>query len=252
MSKKTANKEKNQKDERIKKFKRTARTVALNGIPLALVAWGVYALFTMGGPSGDDFSEAVPIMDTQDHIAEGESESVEYNSNPPTSGPHYEEKARHGMRSNPIADGHLVANLEQGDIWISFHPRVEDDVWPVLQQFFSRISVEDDQSGGIKVASADVSTMTDAGPRLAYHQSGGQGGGQTQAPPSPIDHLQVVITPRPENDTDIALAAWGQLDTFDLDDLENGDLIERIEDFALRYQGEHAGHESQGPSVGGV
>lgn len=44
----------------------------------------------------------------------------------------------------------------------------------------------------------------------------------------------VIATPRPKNDTDVALAAWGRLDKFDL---ENGVVqSQRIKDFILRYQ----------------
>lgn len=44
---------------------------------------------------------------------------------------------------------------------------------------------------------------------------------------------KVIITPREANETDIALAAWGRLDTFNLED--DALPIERIEDFIKRY-----------------
>lgn len=44
---------------------------------------------------------------------------------------------------------------------------------------------------------------------------------------------KVIITPRQANDTDIALASWGRLDTFDI---EGGILPkQRIKDFIKRY-----------------
>lgn len=44
---------------------------------------------------------------------------------------------------------------------------------------------------------------------------------------------KVIITPREENDFDIALVAWGRIDTFDL---EGGTVPEgRIRDFITRY-----------------
>lgn len=108
-----------------------------------------------------------------------------YNSNPPTSGPHYEETAQTGFREEEIADEHLVHNLEHGDIWISFRPSVSGEAVDVLKSF----------SGG-----------------------------------------EVVVTPRRANETDIALAAWGRLDTFDL---EGGVLTEslrqRTRDFIARH-----------------
>ena len=116
-----------------------------------------------------------------EHIAVG-SLLLEYNSNPPTSGPHCGQTARSGFREDSIADQNIIHNLEHGDIWISYHPRVPDEIKEELKQF-----------GAAKV----------------------------------------IITPREENDTDIALAAWGRLDSFDL---ENNTLSkERIEDFIKRY-----------------
>jgi len=45
----------------------------------------------------------------------------------------------------------------------------------------------------------------------------------------------VILTPRPGNDADIALAAWGRLDTFDLSD--DGTLdTKRVRDFISRYR----------------
>lgn len=48
---------------------------------------------------------------------------------------------------------------------------------------------------------------------------------------------KVIITPRSGNDTDIALAAWGRLDTFDLPSGEVDEATKgRIGDFILRYK----------------
>jgi len=47
---------------------------------------------------------------------------------------------------------------------------------------------------------------------------------------------QIILTPRSANDTDIALAAWNRLDTFDLN--PDGTFDEnRIRDFTRRYRG---------------
>lgn len=45
-----------------------------------------------------------------------------------------------------------------------------------------------------------------------------------------------VVVPREANDTDIALAAWGRLDTFNLEDgMIDADDLQRISDFIKRY-----------------
>jgi len=46
---------------------------------------------------------------------------------------------------------------------------------------------------------------------------------------------RVVISERAENETDIAVAAWGRLDTFDVGDELTVEDKQRINDFILRY-----------------
>lgn len=52
------------------------------------------------------------------HVPDGTV--VEYNSNPPTSGPHYAVPADWGAHNRELADGALVHNLEHCGIWISY------------------------------------------------------------------------------------------------------------------------------------
>ena len=55
----------------------------------------------------------------QDHIAVG-ALHADYNSNPPTSGPHYADPAAWGVYEKELPDEQLVHNLEHGGIWISY------------------------------------------------------------------------------------------------------------------------------------
>jgi len=76
----------------------------------------------------------------------------------------------------------IIHNLEHGDVWIAYHPRILDAARDALRQF---------------------------------------------------DASKVIITPREANDADIALVAWGRVDTFNLD---GGALdTQRIENFIKRY-----------------
>jgi hypothetical protein len=50
-----------------------------------------------------------------------------YNSNPPTSGPHYEQPAAWGVYDRELQDEQLVHNLEHGGIWISYKPDIDAD-----------------------------------------------------------------------------------------------------------------------------
>ena len=162
---------------------------------VGVVGFGVVKLVGNLGAKGEDFSQPISVM-RADHINIG-SPLPEYTSNPPSSGPHYGQIARTGFREEEIPDQHIIHNLEHGDIWIAYHPRVSGDIQSQLKKL-----------GGSKV----------------------------------------VVTPRQTNDTDIALVAWGRLDSFDI---TNGVLDkQRIEDFIKRYI--NRGPERVGPSVGGI
>lgn len=55
----------------------------------------------------------------REHVPDGTE--VEYNSNPPTSGPHYGEWARAGVYDEPLADGLLIHSLEHGYVIMSYN-----------------------------------------------------------------------------------------------------------------------------------
>ena len=55
----------------------------------------------------------------QTHIEPGATHDP-YNSNPPTSGPHYAQPTNWGIYSTPLKDEQAIHNLEHGGIWISY------------------------------------------------------------------------------------------------------------------------------------
>lgn len=83
--------------------------------------------------SGVDYSKQYENLG-QDHIKIGEAHKA-YNSNPPSSGPHYEEPAQEGYYDAELPDEQLVHNLEHGDIWIAYHPRISQEMKDALKQF---------------------------------------------------------------------------------------------------------------------
>lgn len=175
-------KENEHKAQQRRRFLRQARNYSIAVIIVGVVGYGIYIWTKNSGPKGEDFSRAITLMEAS-HIAV-QSLLPEYTSNPPTSGPHYGQTARSGFRDKEISDQYIIHNLEHGDIWIAYNPRIDDGIKNELRQF-----------GATKV----------------------------------------IITPRTANETDIALAAWGRLDAFNI---ENGVLqIERVRDFIKRYTG---------------
>lgn len=59
------------------------------------------------------------VSQGQTHIEIGATH-LAYNSNPPTSGPHYVKDADWGIYEAELPDEQLVHNLEHGGIWISY------------------------------------------------------------------------------------------------------------------------------------
>ena len=86
-------------------------------------------------PKSEDFSV---VFDDQgrNHIKEGD-EHPPYNSNPPSSGWHYANPALIGFydRDEALFDEQVIHNLEHGDIWIAYHPRISDSILEELKAF---------------------------------------------------------------------------------------------------------------------
>ncbi|MBI4359343.1 MAG: DUF3105 domain-containing protein [Candidatus Nealsonbacteria bacterium] len=188
-------KEADQRTGRRDKFVLKIRNYSVVFVVIALIGYGLYLLIQDSEAKGKDFSHAVPLMGVN-HIAVG-SQLPEYTSDPPTSGPHYDQTARSGFREETISDQNLIHNLEHGDVWIAYHPRLADKIKEELKQFSA---------------------------------------------------AKVIITPRATNETDMALAAWGRLDAFNI---ENNTLpVERIKDFIKRYT--NKGPEKVPGASGGI
>lgn len=119
----------------------------------------------------------VPIQGAA-HIPVGAAHEP-YNSDPPTSGPHYAEPASAGFYDEAPPDEQLVHSLEHGYVIISYN------------------------CGGLTDAGCDnlksqiLDVMRSAGNSLF-----------TNTP-------KLIAVPRPAMDTQLALTSWGRLDKFD-------------------------------------
>ena len=94
--------------------KRTALPVW--AIVIAAIAFGVY-YFT--GASANKARD-VPSLGNR-HIRVGTSGAVTYNSEPPTSGPHYPTIVSWGVHWKPIDKGFQVHNLEDGGVLVQYN-----------------------------------------------------------------------------------------------------------------------------------
>jgi hypothetical protein len=92
------------------------------GIALLILGGIGYALYSAVKaeiPKTPDQSKAFDIV-SREHIPETSPRPTTYNSNPPTSGPHFAVPAPVGFYAKELSDMKLVHNLEHGDVWISF------------------------------------------------------------------------------------------------------------------------------------
>lgn len=107
----------------------TGKTLWIVGGILLVIIAAPLAMNVFGGDDTPEVLEGhVEEMPDQgrDHVAEGTT--VEYESDPPTSGPHYPSWAPTGIHREVIRDEYLVHNLEHGQVVIFYHPtEISDD-----------------------------------------------------------------------------------------------------------------------------
>lgn len=71
----------------------------------------------------------------------------DYNSNPPTSGPHFRSPANWGVYDYEVNDKIFIHNMEHGGIWISYRPGVASSTVQALKDIVSEF-------GGSKIVMA--------------------------------------------------------------------------------------------------
>ena len=171
------------------------------GIVLAIVAlFGAFLVWLF-----IESSKPLPgtkIADSgRDHVPAGER--VEYNSNPPTSGNHYADWIRSGIYDNPKDDRNLVHSLEHGYVIMSYNceKKVTSLVYAHgIAEEASPSSTEASPSAALpdSFRSADCHKLIDQ--LISIYEKKGK--------------LRLIVIPRPNLDSRIALTAWNYLDKF--------------------------------------
>lgn len=87
---------------------------------LVLIVGGVYLAIVFTKRSSQNQPGVFYPEQGRDHVALGTK--FEYNSNPPTSGPHFANSGEWGVYDKEIPDQVLIHNLEHGGIWIAYRP----------------------------------------------------------------------------------------------------------------------------------
>ena len=129
-------KEKLAPEKRSEQFYRVKK-IAIWLIMILLAVGGIYWFIKR---SSEKIAErkiyAVEIPDQgRNHIDIGASHPA-YNSNPPTSGWHYEKWKEKGVYNEQQPDEGLIHNLEHGYIWISYRPDASSEIIKQLENFY--------------------------------------------------------------------------------------------------------------------
>ncbi|MDQ3327213.1 MAG: DUF3105 domain-containing protein [Chloroflexota bacterium] len=105
--------------------------LGLSGLALLLLV-GAFAFFASrsstniaatdsGQVPPDTTSKGFPDLGNV-HIQASQAGTIEYNSNPPTSGPHFPSLASAGWHDEPVQQEYVVHNLEDGYVAIHYRP----------------------------------------------------------------------------------------------------------------------------------
>ena len=116
--------------------KRTSKKFFVAFIILIMVAGiSVLGFFAFKASSKPLLGEVISDLG-RDHIAT-DSKKPEYNSNPPTSGPHFATPASWGVYDKELPDQPIIHNLEHGGVWITFNSDLEKEVIEKLKEIAS-------------------------------------------------------------------------------------------------------------------
>lgn len=111
---------------------RTRRIII--GVVVAAVLIGAIVFFaTRPEPAALENIQTLPDLG-QAHV-DPSGPAPQYNSDPPTSGPHFSTSAVCGIYREPVPDGNLVHSLEHGVVIASYDPTLSDSDRQQLEDF---------------------------------------------------------------------------------------------------------------------
>lgn len=199
----------------MKKFKKALFALFI----LGMVVGGSYWFYKeVTKPMPGEFVEDLG----REHVPDGAV--ISYNSNPPTSGPHYEQWAKAGVYQSPVPDGYLVHSLEHGYVIISYNCEIQAIRLLVKPLLAHEETLESTQSanpdkeeklGGVwesEECKRLVENMTEI---LEERKK-----------------RKLILVPRLQLDTRIALTAWTRIDKFN--EFDRRRIIEFIDAFRDR------------------
>ncbi len=190
----------------------------LIGIILAtIIGVGIWMFFEtkprVGNKQEDLGREHVPI-----------GTQTQYKSNPPTSGPHYEDWVRAGVYDRVQDDRYLVHSLEHGYIIMSYNCGFKTSFVPGLVKNVFAQAMEGTAAAEVKSLKEDASASAKMGSEFSSEDCK-KLVADLSAVYNSYGQKKMIIVPRPSLDSKLALTAWLYLDKFN--DFDKG----RIEKF---------------------
>ena len=130
--------EEKQEQRNQERGKRGMKKIMLWGLVFLAVA-GIIGTFFIFGSKGrtsePDLSKAIPD-EGRTHVSEGTT--VEYNSNPPTSGNHWPVPLSDGVYSAEKPDEAIIHSLEHGRVWVSYKPSIPEQTKKTLEDLLKK------------------------------------------------------------------------------------------------------------------
>ena len=205
---------------KVEQGEKTKRLLLLGGGVVVIIIVGILSWFLLQKSTEPEKPKpGKEVADIgQQHVAD--TTSVTYNSNPPTSGSHFEVWAKRGAYSNVIADGYLIHSLEHGYVIISYNCASKEE----SKEFASA------SAGLFTIAKlkpdSKMSAFTSENPPA--QEIGLPESFQSDSCKKIVEQLsvflkdfdRVIIVPRPQMESKIAVTAWNRIDTMDSFDEE--------------------------------
>lgn len=155
----------------------------------------------------------------REHVSAAQVAETKYNSNPPTSGPHLETWVRGGIFVAPQSEGELIHSLEHGYVIISYNCNVHLSSEPRTQNLMTKLISSAFAHGLEEEEGSPAASFVD--PTIAT----GSAANDSEECKTLVRQLEevgqknrlwkLIVVPRPQLDTSIALTAWGVIDKFD-------------------------------------
>lgn len=163
----------------------------------------------------------------RNHISAGSTQ--EYNSNPPTSGPHYAQWEKPGIYDRALEDGNLIHSLEHGYIIISYNcnvAKISNFEFQISNLAYAHETEEPHEeipatdSAGIKPDNVSEWKNNPDCQKLVE---------QIKQVTRKTGMDRLIVVPRPELNSPIALTAWAKL--MRLETVDENKIIEFVKKF---------------------